>query len=284
MTGKLLDRMLDDAGLTSDGLRLALYMERLGPGWHRIKSPRLSILLNHRGQKPIRNATLNAMERRWLDWRDGGAAGGYFRFRTPDETSEGRAAAWAEMGWEAPGEEANDAPRGAIPSDPRVRAIPLEGSREEEGEGGGGDARAIDPKAEEELARRAPTLDVSADALRLYLPLRVDPARQAPYVVAVDSLLQEKTTFDWTNGNGPIPLEKRPQYVVDALNDLAASDEQRGHTRPPGDFANLKTKLSILLRPGKSTGPPGGGGRGRGRKPIDQQEYTGTTEWKGFNR
>lgn len=89
MTRKVLDRLINDAGLTPDALRITLYVERLGAGWQRIKQPALRVLLNGRGEKPIRTAYENAGERGWLDVAcKGGQGGAWYRFRTPEETPE----------------------------------------------------------------------------------------------------------------------------------------------------------------------------------------------------
>jgi hypothetical protein len=142
----------------------------------------------------------------------------------------------------------------------------LIGSSNEEEEGEDARVRAREA-AEEKMKNHPELLGPVAEPLREYLERRVPPDRWVPYIGSVASLLRPMTTFDWrAKGGAEIPLEKRGGYVVDALLDLGASDEERGHRRPTGDFGNLKTKIQVLINPHqKSDADRGAGNAKRGR-------------------
>ncbi len=118
-------------------------------------------------------------------------------------------------------------------------------------------AHAIAPDAEKALTDYGDLFRGCRGALRDYLHKRVDAGQHYGYV---------QTMAMWLNGARPVfrlpdgdTLDRKdqPRWLAAALNDLAGSDERRGHSRPVGDPANLQRKLSVLLEDDWNARHPG---------------------------
>lgn len=128
-------------------------------------------------------------------------------------------------------------------------------------------------------------------ALRDYLEARVPAERQYPYVQWVVTTLDNPLAYYRMPTGLPIPHDQRTAVLADALNQLAATDEDKTRKWDAGDPANLENKIRSVVRSWsppeerKATGTDGKPWRGKAeKKPQDEQEYT-PKRWTGeFNR
>lgn len=264
--------VVTDPNLTPDASRLVLYLMSLGDGEHEVPPNRLQLLLRCGGNKPVYAARACAKEAGYLDWRAGGNAHSTrYRLVAPQGNQD---ADWSPPRATNPDvvEEDGDV---LPPSPPVADLAPL-----------ADDAAALIEARRERLGEAVPPL-VS------YLRRRVRPDRHEPYVGWVVGVLDpECMNLSWKDATGmPIPQARRPAIVALAINELATADEKT-RTWGEGDVGNLRNKLRGLIAlenappiQKKAAGADNVGGRERrGKQPMDQQQYTPTTEWKGFNR
>lgn len=259
-----LTQIVTDPKLTSDAVRLVLFVRGLGPGEHEIDANELQALVRCRGMKPVRTA------------RDMAVARGYLRIRP---SSKGHPTAYQYIHTAATvgcSPETTQPGLGGLQSTPKPPVVvevddvvppmvPL---------------YPIAPDAETAIERHADVLTGCRDSLRDYLRRRVAPPRQSSYVHDIAGKING-LGFQWHG----TPLAERSKMVSAALNELAATEESTEYKYPPGDPRNLRTKLSILVTGGfrsKQTGTNGGKRHGGKRDlPPDAQPYTPTDTWSG---
>lgn len=307
MTRRLLTRIITDARLTPDAVRMILYVESKGAGWHPIDSPEFkATIFNGRGEKPIRAAYENAAYCGWLDRRRGEGRAFVYCFRTPEEggdsvspqgeetpglpsqTGEKKPVSVSQMGETNDREEGSEdslsqrgettdlvSPRGESNPPPRAGASPLGETTNYVGDEGGGEgagARTEGRLAEdagELIAAEASALGPIAPALQSYLPRRVPPARQHGYVRTVIGYLGGCMPVHGPDGT-PIRGSPLQTLVAQALTDLEASDE-RMMAGQVGEPRNLWTKLLVLANPETPKRPHGSSGNGRRSRPAGRE-------------
>lgn len=247
-----LAEVMGDASLSPEARVLIVHIAMLGDGEHEISYRSLSRLLCQIGEKKLRQAVQDAAETGWITVNTQAGRGHHPRFEfSPSKRAELKDsyAQKDELKKDsyAENDKLNGDSRAGVTT--QVVSLPTEEDEEEEG------ARALDDQTEHRIQQEAAVLDEAIEPLRDYLLLRVPPDRRGAYVGGVTSLLRHATTFDWSTSPGTqVPVPKRSGYVADALSELAASDEAKGHSRPVGDLGNLKTKLQVLLKPPKPNG------------------------------
>jgi hypothetical protein len=255
-----LAQIVADPRLTSDAVRLVLYVRELGPGEHEIDAADLRLLMGCRSSKPVYAARKVAIDRGYLRFREGGQGhSNRYEYVAPQgDLSENRLPHKAT--YSPPVVEGGDVVPPMVPLHP------------------------IAPDAEKALERHDEVLTGCRGPLRDYLRRRVQPPRQASYVHDIASKI-EGMGFQWHG----TPLTERVRFVNGALNELAATEESTEYKYPPGDPRNLRTKIGILLAErfrgnAKATGTDGKRSTGRRGDPPDKQQYNPTNTWSGeFN-
>lgn len=137
----------------------------------------------------------------------------------------------------------------------------------------------IDVRALRAIEQAGDKLSGCRGSLVDYLTARVPQPNQYSYVQAVVSWIDNPlATFRRPDGM-PVPTDERAKLLAVALNEMAATDEATRKHRA-GDPANLRNKLGIVIRDRYREASPATGTDGgrsyprRGKKPIDQQDYT----------
>ena len=214
-----------DTRLSSDARIVALEVHLREGDQHEISFDEWSMLLGQAGNHRIRRALKQSELAGWIDRTPGG--GGHsdsFASSLPESTT---------LRGDSRGEE----------------QVVL--SQEGEVAGGAGAAREAEPelhpRAQALLERKESPLNGCRGALRDYLDLRVDPDRQYAYIRTLVGWFEGMDPSIWRKPNGrPVDTDRRTSIVADALNDLAASDEDQ-MKRPAGDPANLRTKIQVRI-------------------------------------
>lgn len=238
-----------DTRLTPEAARLALYIASLGDGEHEVRRTDFAALLNHPGEKGIREALRVGVEAGWLDRRPGGRGHpDRFAFRV------------------APGATLSDrVPPGGSLNALRVPAgATLSVSSSSSGVDVGGDLTTarerLYPIAETVLAamdKRASDFNGCRSSVVDYLARRVPTDRQHGWIYAVAGWFDgmDVSVFRYPDGS-TLPADQRSKVMAAGLNELMSTNEATGFSRPSGDAANLKTKIQILLRQWASNAHP----------------------------
>ena len=198
--------VIQDARLTPAACRVVLFVATKGEGWHEVSHSEWAALLNHPGEKKL-SATLKlAQEFDYLERRAGGRGHSPNYRLSPAITADlskdspADSTGLSETAEDSPAETAGlneggeDSPAEmeGLSADRSADSAGLRGdsrgeeevvlSHEDEVGGGAGAAREeepeLHPRAQALLDRKEEQLNGCRGALRDYLDLRVDPARQ----------------------------------------------------------------------------------------------------------
>lgn len=280
-----------DPRLTPNACRVALLVAGKGDGTHEVAHEDFAIVLNHASEKTVRAALKLAVHLGYLQRSPGGRGhSDRYEFRVPKKAGlKDRVPKNGGLNTDSPAKngglsDSSSRRKEEVGGNPIPNPSPLARFFDVVRAVDAPDNAGVSERAEEAIGQHGEKLAGCRGALRDYLCQRVKPTRQAPYVQSIAGWLNGLSPGVWKRPDGSaVPPEGRTAMLALALNDLAASDEE-AMKRPAGDVANLKTKLSIIIRQEYDRGRADRGtaqGKGSRREAADHLGERGRRRFPG---